>query len=31
MKAMDAGAPELEFTPDRIEVSASVDARFRAS
>lgn len=31
MKAMDAGAPELAFTPDRIEVSASVDARFRAS
>lgn len=31
MKAMDAGAPELTFTPDRLEVSASVDARFRAS
>lgn len=31
MKAMDAGAPVLSFTPDRIEVSATVDARFRAS
>jgi Uncharacterized conserved protein len=32
MMAMDAApAPELEFTPDRIEVSALVDARFRAS
>jgi uncharacterized protein YggE len=31
MKAMDAGAPELSFTPDRIEVSATVDARFLAS
>jgi len=31
MMAMDAGAPALEFTPDRIEVSASVDVRFVAS
>ena len=31
MMAMDATGPELEFTPDRIEVSASVDARFLAS
>ena len=31
MMASDAGGPELAFTPDRIEVSASVDARFRAS
>jgi Uncharacterized conserved protein len=29
--AMDAAAPQLEFTPDRIEVAAAVDARFRAS
>jgi len=31
MMAMDAGAPTLEFSPDRIEVAASVDVRFRAS
>lgn len=31
MMAMDASAPALEFTPDRIEVSAAVDARFLAS
>lgn len=31
MKSMDAGAPALSFTPDRIEVSATVDARFLAS
>lgn len=31
MMAMDAGGGQLTFTPDRIEVSASVDARFRAS
>lgn len=33
MMAMDAqgGGTPLTFTPDRIEVSASVDARFRAS
>lgn len=31
MMAMDAGGATLTFTPDRIEVSATVDARFRAS
>jgi len=32
MMAMDAsGGGELTFTPDRIQVSATVDARFRAS
>jgi len=32
MMAMDTqGGSQLTFTPDRIEVSASVDARFRAS
>lgn len=30
MKAMDASEPALVLTPDRIEVSASVDARFLA-
>ena len=30
MMAMDAGGPSLTLTPDRIEVSASVDARFLA-
>lgn len=31
MFAMDAGGSALTLTPDRIEVSARVDARFRAS
>jgi len=31
LMAADAGAPALEFTPDRIEVTAHVDARFLAS
>ena len=30
MMAMDAGGPSLTLTPDRIEVAASVDARFLA-
>ena len=31
MMAMDAGQPALTFTPDKIEVSVTVDARFAAS
>ncbi|MEO5535825.1 MAG: SIMPL domain-containing protein [Pseudolysinimonas sp.] len=31
MMSMDAGAPALTFTPDKIEVAATVDARFSAS